>query len=516
MEANLKKFSAGLSRRDALRAAAIGGVALAAGGRAAFAQARGGEVTVGTLNDVLSFDGYQYGDRNYVIQRLFYDHLIDYDYQLNPKPAGLRAWKMAENHLSAQLVMQPGIMLHSGRPWRVTDLVQALERASNPKEALQLLGPMAVVQSFKPVGDDTVELTFKEAISDSVLTDLLSTMPVTDADKNTLAQVLSAPAGGGPFRLASRSPNDEIVAEKFARYWRPGEPSLDRVTIKIFDNVDAMIAALESGAIEMINVFPPTQAERIKARFNVLEGYEGALGDVIRVNPLRPPFDNVKLRHMLRRAVDRERIVREVYSGFATPAYAAWVTGSVGFDASYKDKYAFDLGAAEQLWKEAGSPRSGQVMTDTGFPNILKANQIIQADLRKIGFDMQIDAVDGATAARRGVGGDFSLLFSNIGNIGKRSPSAVTSNSFMRIANNVLWKDQLPPAYLEAQRRVRTAQTPEDEKAACAALNTVIDELCWFIPVTLKRTLTAADKRIGGVWRDIDDRLDLRVATLSR
>jgi ABC-type transport system substrate-binding protein len=151
MEAN-KKSSAGLSRRDALRAAALGGVALAAGGRAAFGQARGGEITVGTLNDVLSFDGYQYGDRNYVIQRLFYDHLIDYDYQLNPKPAGLRAWKMAENHLSAQLVMQSGIMLHSGRPWRVTDLVQALERASNPKEALQLLGPMAVVQSFKPVG----------------------------------------------------------------------------------------------------------------------------------------------------------------------------------------------------------------------------------------------------------------------------------------------------------------------------------------------------------------------------
>jgi ABC-type transport system substrate-binding protein len=83
------------------------------------------------------------------------------------------------------------------------------------------------------------------------------------------------------------------VAEKFARYWRPGEPSLDRVTIKIFDNVDAMIAALESGGIDMVNVFPPTQAERIKARFNVLEGYEGALGDVIRVNPLRPPLSTM-------------------------------------------------------------------------------------------------------------------------------------------------------------------------------------------------------------------------------
>ncbi len=511
---SMKPVDAGALARLSRRGALLSGAALALAGRPRPASARGSEITVGTLGDVLSFDGYQYGDRNYVCQRLFYDHLIDYDYQLNAKPAGLESWAMAPDHRSATLKMRQGITLHSGRPWQVSDLAQSLERAANPKEGLQLLGPMAVVQSFKPTADG-VELAFNEAISESVLTDLLSTMPVTDADKNTLAKVLSAPAGGGPFRLTSRSPDDEFVAEGFDRYWRKGEPSLDRVTIKIFDNADAMVAALESGAIEMINVFSTNDAARVKGRFIIGEGYEGALGDTLRLNPLRAPYDNVKLRQAIRRAVDRERIAREVYSGYATPAYVPWVTASPGYDADAQARLRFDLAQAERLWKEAGSPRSGQIMADPGLPYALKGIQIIQSDLRKIGFDLQIDAVDAATFARRAIVGDFGVFFGNIGNIGKRSPSAVTTNSFMRVANNVVWKDKLPPAYVEAMRKVRTAASPADEKAACAELNAVIEEHCWFIPITLKRSLTAMDKRITGAWRDIDDRLDLRQARLS-
>ena len=506
--------TARLRRRDTLRAAMLGSAALALAGRPSPARARGGEITVGTLGDVLSFDGYQYGDRNYVCQRLFYDHLIDYDYQLNPKPAGLASWTMAPDHRSATLRMQPGIKLHSGRAWQVADLMQSFERAANPKEGLQLLGPMAVVQSYKATADG-VELLFNEAISDAVLTDLLSTMPVTDADRNTLAKVLSAPAGGGPFRLVSRSPDDEFVAERFTQYWRSGEPSLDRVTIKIFDNADAMVAALESGAIQMINVFSTNDAARVKNRFTIGEGYEGALGDTLRFNPLRPPYDAVKLRQAIRRAVDRERIAREVYSGYATPSYVPWVTASAGYDAGAQARLKFDLAQAEQLWKEAGRPGSGQIMADPGLPYALKAIQIIQSDLRKIGFDLQIDAVDAATFARRAIVGDFGVFFGNIGNIGKRSPSAVTTNSFMRVANNVVWKDKLPPAYVEAMRKVRTAANPADETAACMELNQVIEENCWFVPIVLKRSLTAMDKQITGVWRDIDDRLDLREARLS-
>jgi len=265
----------------------------------------------------------------------------------------------------------------------------------------------------------------------------------------------------------------------------------------------------------MINVFKPDDAARLKSSFTIGEGYEGALGDVIRFNPLRPPYDNVKLRQAIRRATDRARIAREVYAGYATPQWTAWVTSSVGHDPSYRAKDDYDLDEAARLLKEAGSPRSGTIMADPGVPSPLKAIQIIQSDLRKIGFDWQIDPVDAATFARRGVGSDFGVFYANIGNIGKRSPSAVTTNSFMRVANNVVWKDQLPQSYVDAMRKVRTAATPDAERAACAELNAVIDEYCWFVPVVLKRTLTAMDKDITGVWRDIDDRLDLRLAKLS-
>jgi peptide/nickel transport system substrate-binding protein len=498
---------AGLSRRQVILGAAFGAASLATSARSGRAAVN--EIVVGTVGDVLNFDAYQLADRNYAIQRQFHDFLADYDYQLKATPSALESWTRSADGTSALLQMRRGIMLHSGREWNSADLVQAFTRAANPQEGMQLLGPMASVRSFEAKGPNQVELQFNGTVSESVLTDLLSTMPVTDASRNSIQAVLLRPAGSGPFRLVERAANDHVMAQRTPGYWRQG-PKIERLTVKIFDNSDAMVTALESGAIDVANALPPIHAARLAAKFDIHGGYEGALSDMYRFNPINPAYNNVSLRQAFRHAIDRDRIARDVYFGQASPAFLAWVGASPAHDAGAAQRYRFDLEAAAELLRKAGGAKSASIMADGSVETALKAIQIIQSDLKKIGFDLQIDLVDNATFNRRAIAGDYGAFYGKVSNGGKRSPSAITTNSFMRLANNPVWKDQIPQDYLDAMGKVRAAVTADAEQAASRELNAVIDRHCWFVPVVFPRTLTAQRRGVAGVWRDIDDRLDLR------
>lgn len=507
MKSEMRPQRAGMdmNRRTLLKAASA--MAFMAPFAALPAYAQGGDLIVGTLGDTLSFDGYHFISQNYPHQRLLYDYLVAYDYDLNPTPWALESWKLADDQMSATLKMRPDIMLHSGRLWNEQDLVKGFARSVDPKEGLMLLGMTRTLDSFSSPAPLTVELKFKTPVSDSVLTDMLLMMPVVDGDHNSVKDNQTTPAGSGPFKLQDRTPGDNFVLVKNQDYWQKGLPLFDSVTFQIFDNADSMVSALESGSINLINVLPPNHAERLVKSFNIIEGYPAALADAMRMNPLSPPFDNPKLRQAIFRAVDRERIAKEVYAGYARPAFLPWSSKSAAYDASYNDKLSFDLDAAKALIEQAGPMPAAKIMTNTGNPIFVKAVEIIQADLRRIGFNLEIDAVESAVFSKRAVAGDFGVFYGEVGTTGKRSPASITTNSFMRLINNPVWKDKVPPAYVDAIAKVGSAKNREEEVAASAALNKVFVDKAWFVPTVHKLALTAADKDLTGLSRDIDDRL---------
>jgi peptide/nickel transport system substrate-binding protein len=59
-----------------------------------------------------------------------------------------------------------------------------------------------------------------------------------------------APIGFGPFKFVEWMSGDHITFEKNTDYWR-GEPKLDRIFIKIVESREAMLAALETGEIDV-------------------------------------------------------------------------------------------------------------------------------------------------------------------------------------------------------------------------------------------------------------------------
>jgi len=506
------------SRRTVLQMGAIGlgGLVLGTGMQKAIAQGMGdAEITIGKVGDPNSFDGYEYGNENYVHQQHLYDHLVDYDYDLKVLPKGLTSWEIAPDNMSAKLVLRPDITLHSGRNWTAEDLIAGFARAASGPDGLQLHGPMEPMASWTKAGDHEVLLDFKAPISEAILTDMLVTFPVTDASLNGIEQVRTKPSGSGPYRLISREPNDNFVLERFENYWQPGVPPIKTITVRVFDNEDIMISALLSGAIQGADFFPGRAYERLGDRFGVHEGYEGALGRILRHNVQTGPFVSQELRQAFFRCIDRDRIAKEVYYGFASPTFLPWVHTSVAHDPSYDERFSFNLDAARDLIVASGETSASVMVASNDKPGISEA-QIIQADLAKIGFDLQVDPTDSGAVGDRYYTLDFDTFLSNIGNIGKRSPSAITTNSFMRTnTNNALWGEHIMPEYIEAMSEIRTAPNAEVERRASNSVNEIMAEKAWFATYVHLKSLFAHDLDLEGAYRDTDDRLDLNHATFK-
>src|SRR5437588_3994090 len=104
----------GLTRRELLRGAAAGGVALGAGllggGGAAWAaprrQTRGGTLTVALPFDFPSFDPFQLLFQNYMMVQSFYDTLIRYDKARNPLPGLAAEWTIAPDGTAVDLKLR--------------------------------------------------------------------------------------------------------------------------------------------------------------------------------------------------------------------------------------------------------------------------------------------------------------------------------------------------------------------------------------------------------------------------
>lgn len=517
----------GISRRSLLKRSLVGGGALIAGptllaacggsstsssaSTAASGLAKNQNITVGVVGDIVGYDPYYDGTPNFILLQNLNTFLVNYDDQLNPLPAALTSWDINSTSDQVTLHIRPGLKLQTGNTFTAADLVQNFAKAANPTLGQQLNGPMSVVKSYKATDNLTVVLTFTQPVSHEYITDILESQPAVDAADNTTAYLASKPASGGPFQLVSREPGTNVVISRWPGYWDAKDVYLDQVTFRIFGSSSSMVSALLSGAVDAIYNMPASYAAQVKSNFNIVQGYPGALVQTVRINTNTPPWNNIKLRQAVARAIDRNRIVQEVYYGYSQPLYLPWGPHSPANDPSYATKNSYDLAAAKQLLKEAGSPSGAEALADGSDSDALTMLQIMQQSLKQIGFNLTITTLDNATFDTRLLAGEFGILLGGIGNSSK-SPSRIDTNSIFRITDNPVLKNNVPPAYINAIQASMRAVTPAAAQAAYAQLNQVISEEAFGIAVCTIPYLTATKKTLVGVTRDVDDRLVLQGA----
>jgi len=384
------------------------------------------------------------------VTRLLFGTLINLDLASEePGPGLAESWSVAPDQKTWTFKLRPGVRWSDGQPFSADDVVFTWnEIMYNPEfnrvtfDLFRIGGRNFDVHK---VDDLTVRVTTPEVFAPLLeffgIVPLLprhvlesavreKVFPLTYGLKSRPERIV----GCGPYRVKEVRPGQSTLLERNPEYWvadKAGRrlPYFDEVMFTVTGGPAGDARSFLEGKSDVFETVRPEnyfefQRASTVARFQLLNLGLGAERDFLwfnqntgtnsqgqpLVNPARLKwFRNQKFRQAISCAIDRERIVRDVYGGRAQAIYGFISDENPRWNNPNIPRFAFDPARARALLAEIGiKPRAGDgrmvdaegvpieftFYSNSGNPLRDKSALLVQEDLRKLGVQANYVPLD--------------------------------------------------------------------------------------------------------------------------
>jgi peptide/nickel transport system substrate-binding protein len=411
-----------LNRRDLLaKAGALGVGAIAAGSLARGATAaskatfaapkprRGGTFTFGLESDPVAMAPYGMAPGAAMWGKEHtYDSLAEWDKNTNVKPALAESWKVDKHGVTFHL--RKGVKFHNGKELDANDVVYSVKMMKNPP----LPGSAAVAANVPATVTDATAISkyvvrVNLSAPDARLIGFFAWQrygPIVPDGLYDQINVSRQAIGTGPYKLVNFTPLDRVELVRNPSFWKPGQPYMDAITMKIMTDEQARVAALRAGAIDGATLsVDVARSLRSESSLQVLSNLNAAFRELQMT--LKPgknePWADVRVRRAVNFAINRQQIIDNVYSGQASytsyvpPGFGAWPLK----EADLKHKYAkYDLPAAKKLMADAGMSKGFSVdMTIVNLQDYPSVAALLVQQMKQINIDVNIKGTEIGTFA---------------------------------------------------------------------------------------------------------------------
>lgn len=325
-----------------------------------------------------------------------------------------RAWKSEEKARIWTFSLVRNAMWHDGVPFTARDVQFTYEymKANN----LWLAAVLWMVDRVVCPDDYTAVFHLKESFPKFL--DELSHCPgiaiiprhIWEHTANPMRHEDRLYIGTGPFRFVRKIPGQFFEMEDFDEY-HGRKPSFSRVILRVMKNADIKNLALKSGDIHaMDNVLPWIAPLMDREKDIAIFRYPSQRLYTLSFNCRTGPTSSAPFRRALAHAVNREKICKRVFNGYARPA-TTWLMPHLasGYIDESVTPRAYDLDRARRLLQEAGyrlkngslCDRDGRtvrlifVLGAKGTVCIVtKIAEVLRKDFSKLGISLELKQVD--------------------------------------------------------------------------------------------------------------------------
>ncbi|HVV12632.1 ABC transporter substrate-binding protein [Amycolatopsis sp.] len=379
----------------------------------------GGTLIIGQYQEVTQFDpNRQYSWETWRIDRNIYETLVDEDLSSPtgvPKivPRLATSWTVSPDATTYTFQLRKGVKFSDGTPFDAQAVQFNVRRFTDPAfeyydkvSASTMSLVYGDLASFKVLDDYTVQYTFKHPFLDflhqipnsgNAASGIFSPEALKKYGQDGLAD---HPVGTGPFTFAERVRGDHTTLVRNQDYWG-ARPHLDKVIFKPIGDDQSRVAALQTGAVDLISRVPPDSVSTLeKGGYSMPENKGVPQIIYYSYNFANPFLRDKRVRQAIIEAVDRKQLAATIYKGYAEAATSIVNQGNEAYDPSAVD-YPYDPAAAKKLLTDAGY-QPGQVkftiLSDTtGQPTA----EYLQQSLQAIGIDASVQSFEWITYGTR-------------------------------------------------------------------------------------------------------------------
>src|SRR5436189_1898145 len=303
-----------------------------------------------TINPIMHISGAEW-----MATKWMYNNLTRLNAKREPVPDLAESWSAGDGARVWTFKLRQGVGFHHGRELAAEDVVATFTTLLDPKTASPYRGEVGPVDRVEALDKSTVRFTMKSPFSVFPAIAAVPNARVVAreglADMKALA---SREFGTGPFKLKEFVPGDRVVVDRFADYFRKGEPYLDGVTLRVFPDPATELTAFKSKEIDLISGVTPDLFSQVATQpgAEALTVAGGTFAAVI-LPADKPPFNDNRVREALKLCADRTLMLAAIHNG----------QGEVGNDhpisTAYPDHVALppraaDVTRARALLRDAG------------------------------------------------------------------------------------------------------------------------------------------------------------------
>ena len=362
-------------------------------------------VTVAQGAKPKSLDPYMYNAiPDLLVSRQFYNTLFsrEKDGTIVPELAESYEYK---NDKELDIVLKKGVKFHDGSELTADDVIFSIERMKKQP------GSEVMVKEIDKV----------EKVNDYEIKILLSTpsSPLLFNLAHPLTSILNkkyveagndlsvAPMGTGAFKLVAYNDGEKIELEAFKDYFE-GAPKVEKITFRSIPEDTSMLAALETGEVDIATGMPPVSTQTIEANDKLeLISEPTTATEYICLNVEKAPFDNKDFRVALNYAIDKKSIIDSIFSGRGKVAKSIVNPNVFGYYDGLEE-YPYDVEKAKELIEKSGVKDTKFALYVNDSPVRLQVAQIIQANLKDVGIEMTIETLEWGTYLQKTGEGDFT------------------------------------------------------------------------------------------------------------
>jgi len=353
---------------------------------------------------------------------MIYDTLLATDANGKIQPQMAEKWMVSPDGKTYTFILRSGLKWHDGPPVKAEDCIASIKRFADQDKMGQML--MTMVADMKVVDDRTFQVILKEP-TEVILTALSKPsglaafmMPKRVAETPS-SMPIKENIGSGPFKFvtAEFKPGIKAVYEKNKDYIPRSGPAsgnaggkvvhVDRVEWVTMPDPMTTINALLAGEIDYMewvpfDLLPMVEGKKdIKVQVIEKQGFQ----TMYRFNHLYPPFNNKLMRQAAMYAVRQEDVLKALVGN---PKYYKTCGAVFGCGTPFESSVGEDMVVpsnpekARELLKQAkydGTPVV--VLHATDVVTIASNPVVITAALRKVGFNVDLQAMDWMTLVTR-------------------------------------------------------------------------------------------------------------------
>lgn len=333
---------------------------------------------------------------SYTVASQVYSTLTILDEKLQIVPYAAEKWTVSRDGLTWTFKLRDNIVFHNGRKADANDVKYSLTRLASPDSrspsSFLLLSDVVGFEAVNKQGEKelsgvrvvdplTVEIRLQSPPKGDLTTRLshISTAIIAkeavEAGGPNWAE--AQPIGTGPWKLKEWAHRSKVTYDAFPQFFE-GKPKVDRLEMPIVQEPATQLAMYQNGELDVLLV-PLGDYPRLKAdpRFGKeMKVWDRAQVQFLALNPrVYAPFKDVRVRQAFAQAIDRQKVISQVFHGLYLPAAGMLPPGIPGHDAQLKP-LPYDPARAKQLLAEAGFPDG------KGLPPLPMSVNPVTADYR--------------------------------------------------------------------------------------------------------------------------------------